>query len=63
MVITAIDPLRAAIDHAARCNRNCLVREHDWFGVVPPRKTNLRGWLQALKLWESIDEERRCANG
>ncbi|MCK4819508.1 hypothetical protein KA005_27320 [bacterium] len=58
-VINASDPLRAAIDFAAEHNKTCLVHEHDWFGVVPPRQHDMRRWLNCLRLWESIDEPRR----
>ncbi len=59
-VITAKDPLKAAIDYASEVSGVvCLVVEHSWFGTVPSRKTDLKGWLNSLKVWDSIDEQRR----
>ena len=53
------DPLRAALDHAREYNVKCLVVQDDWFMIVPPFKTNMRGWINCLKIWESIDEQKR----
>ena len=50
------DPLRAALDHAVKHEGNCLVVQDNWFMKVPSRKDDLRGWLNCLKIWESIDE-------
>ena len=59
-IITAKDPLKAAIDYASKENDiTCLVVMHTWFCTVPSRKTDLRGWLNSLKVWDSIDEQRR----
>ncbi len=60
-VINAEDPLRAALDYAAKHKKTCLVHEHCWFAVVPPRKSNMPGWLNSLRIWESIEEKRRIA--
>lgn len=55
------DPLRAALDHAREYDVKCLVVQDDWFMIVPSFKTNMGGWVQCLKIWESIDEQRRIA--
>jgi len=60
-VINAPDPLRAALDYAAANDKTCLVHEHTWFTFVPSRKRDMRGWLNCLKIWETIDEQRRIA--
>lgn len=56
-----VDPLRSALDHAKEYDVKCLVIQDDWFMIVPPFKTNMGGWVQCLKIWESIDEQRRIA--
>lgn len=56
------DPLRAALDFAVKYDDvKCLVIQDDWFMIVPSRKTDMWGWIQCLKIWESIDEQRRIA--
>ena len=54
------DPLRSALDHAVEYDDvKCLVVQDSWFMIVPSRKKDPVGWLNCLKIWESIDEQRR----
>lgn len=55
------DPLRAAIDHAKAYDIKCLVVQDDWFMIVPGFKTDMVGWLNCLKIWESIEQQKRIA--
>lgn len=57
-----IDPLRSALDFAVEYDDvKCLVIQDDWFMIVPSRKSDPVGWLNCLKIWESIDEQKRIA--
>lgn len=56
-----IDPLRSALDHAKEYDVKCLVIQDDWFMIVPSMESDLKGWTDCLRIWESIDEQRRIA--
>lgn len=54
------DPLRASLDHAREYDVTCFVQYGDYFGKVPSTKSDIKGWVDALKVWDQMRIERAC---
>lgn len=52
------DPLRAALDHARENDVTCFVQYGDYFGKVPSFKSDMKGWIDAFKVWDQMRLER-----
>lgn len=56
--INSDDPFKAALDHARDNDVTCFVQYGDYFGKVPSIKSDMKGWGDALKVWDQMRIER-----
>ncbi len=53
------DPLKAALDHARENDVNCFVQYDKYYAIVPSFKSDMKGWINAFKMWDQMKMEAK----
>ena len=61
--INVDDPFRAALDHARENDVTCFVQYGKYYGKVPSFKRDMKGWVDAFKVYDQMRMEQAVGKG